>query len=113
MQATQNLLQVVSFEQSHTETITQTELALLVSLRRRLKQLEEEIAAAKYGIRWRLENGAAVESGLLHTLLKTFERRSVAWKQVCERELGEVYARRVLAATKPQTYTQLVVGVLQ
>jgi hypothetical protein len=98
MQATQNLPQVVPFEQSHIETITQTELALLVSLRRRLKQLEEEIAAAECGIRWQLENGAAVESGLLHALLKTFERRSVAWKQVCERELGEAYTQLIVEA---------------
>ena len=39
------------------------------------------------------------------------ERRSVAWKAVVERELGEDYARRVLAATKPETYVSLAVTV--
>jgi hypothetical protein len=33
----------------------------------------------------------------------------VSWKSVVERELGEDYAKRVLAATKPDTYTHLVV----
>jgi hypothetical protein len=33
----------------------------------------------------------------------------VSWKSVVERELGEDYAKRVPAATKPDTYTHLVV----
>ncbi len=89
------------------ETVTQAELALLVSLRNRLCQLEEQVAAAEYVIRYRLENGAAVEPGLLRALLKTIERRAVAWKRVCARKLGEAFCRRVLAATKPETYTRL------
>jgi hypothetical protein len=113
MQAAQNLSQVVQFEQSHTETITQTELALLVSLRKRLRQLEEQVAAAEYVIQHRLEQGARVEPGLLQAMLKIIERRSVAWKQVCERELGEAYCKRVLSATRPEKYVYFQIEVLR
>jgi len=51
-----------------------------------------------------------VEDGLFRAFLKTTERRSVAWKSIVERELGEGYANRVLAATKPDKFTTLVVS---
>ncbi len=41
--------------------------------------------------------------------MKTVERRSVPWKQVVERKLGVEYAKRVLAGTKPDCFTHLVV----
>lgn len=79
------------------------------SLKDRVKQIEQQIAAAEESIEARLECGAAVETGLLKAFLKTTERRNVAWKSVVERELGEDYAKRVLAATKPDKYTNLIV----
>ncbi len=51
-----------------------------------------------------------VESGLLRAFLKIIERRSVPWKQVVERKLGVDYAKRVLASTKPDRFTHLVVA---
>ena len=108
MQATQNLPQVIPFEQSTTE-ISQTELSLLVSLRNRLEQLQAQIVEAEESIKARLEAGSTVEAGLLRALLRTYQRRSVAWRAVCERELGEAYCKRVLAATQAETYTQLIV----
>jgi hypothetical protein len=92
-----------------TETITQQELALLISLRDRLHQLEVQVEEAENSVKARLVAGSEVEAGLLKAFLKTTERRSVAWKAVCERQLGEDYCKRVLAATKPDTFTRLVV----
>lgn len=91
------------------ESVTQAELAQLVELRQLRTQLEERISGIEAAFKGRLEAGASVESGILRAFLKSIERRSVAWKQVCERELGEEYCRRVLAGTKPATFTHLVV----
>ncbi len=98
-------------EPTTTEPVTQAELALLLSLRDRLRQFQAQVEAEEESVKARLEASASVEPGLLTAILKTIERRSVAWKQVCERELGEPYCRRVLAATKPETYVSLAVTV--
>jgi len=90
-------------------TITQLELTALLSLRGRLHQLETQVEAAEQSIKDRLEKGVVVEEGDHTALLTENSRRNVAWKSVVERELGEDYARRVLAATKPDVYTKLVV----
>src|SRR5437660_7053235 len=95
-----NQPQVVSFPKP-TESVTQIELELLVSLKARVRELEEQIQAEEQLLKTRLASDAEVEPGLLRAFLKTVERRSVPWKQVCERELGEEYCSRVLAATKP------------
>ena len=91
------------------EAVTQDELCLLLSLRARVRELEEQIQTEEQSLKSRLEAGASVEPGLLRAFLKIVERRSVAWKAVVERELGQDYARRVLAATKPDVFTHLVV----
>ena len=106
--ATATVPQVVPFRQP-TESITQTELSLLLSLKARARELESQIQENEELLKTRFASGAEVESGLLRAFLKTIERRSVAWKAVVERELGEDYARRVLAATRPDTFTHLIV----
>ena len=108
--ATQKVIPIAVPSQVPAENISQLELTALCSLRKRAEQLEEEIANAETSIRARLEAGADVEAGLLRAFLKITERKNVSWKSVVERELGEDYARRVLAATKPDTYTSLVVS---
>jgi hypothetical protein len=91
------------------EAISQDELARIVALRHQVENLESELDQAEAQARAALEAGAVAEPGLLRVWLKTVERRSVAWKSVCERELGEAYCKRVLAATRPDTYTSLVI----
>jgi hypothetical protein len=91
------------------EVISQAEVALLLSLRRRMHDLEEQIDAAEASLKSRLQAGAIVEPGTFRAYLKTTERRSVAWKAVCERELGETYCKRVLAGIRPDTFTNLIV----
>jgi len=105
--ATQSSITLVPIRKS-TAAITQGELARILELRRDIEQLEADLKSAEQEVRGQLEAGASVESGLFRAYLKTNERRSVAWKAIVERELGEEYARRVLAATKPDTTTQLV-----
>ena len=90
--------------------ICQSELAHVLELRRQREALDERIQEAEGAIRTALEAGANVQEGIFSAYLKTTERRSVSWKNVVERELGEDYAKRVLAATKPDTFISLVVA---
>src|ERR1700676_397038 len=89
------------------ETIHQTEHQLLLSLRGRLKQLQEEIATEEESLKTRLEAGAVIEPGDHTAQLKENNRRNVSWKDVAIRLAnrlkwdGEMYCARVLAATKP------------
>ena len=89
--------------------ITQAELCRVVELRHEIEQFESELKEAENAIRLGLESGNPVEPGTLRAFLKVAERRNVSWKAVVERECGADYAARVLAATKPDTTTQLVV----
>jgi hypothetical protein len=92
------------------ENISQFELAAICTLRDRAQQIQQQIEEAEASIRARLEAGTEVERGAFHAYLKTVERRSVSWKGVVERELGEDYAVRVLAATRPDKFSTLVIG---
>jgi hypothetical protein len=89
--------------------IPQKRLAEILTRRRKideqeakLKQLEEKLLAD-------LKAGASVAAGLLTARVKEWERRNPAWKAVVERELGEEYANRVLAGTRPDKFEKLVV----
>jgi hypothetical protein len=108
--ATQSIpqTQVVSFPIPH--HICQAEVAHVLELRRQREALDERIKEAESVIRTALEGGASVQQGVFTAYLKTVERRSVQWKAVVERELGEDYARRVLSATRPDSFTSLVIG---
>ena len=90
-------------------TIPQDKLAEILALRQSVEQLQAELKQAEEEVRAAHEAGCPVEPGLLKATLKTIERRSVAWKQVCERQLGAAYCRHVLTATKPETYVSLAV----
>jgi len=99
---------VVPFPQSvPSQQISQTELALLLSLRGRLSQLETQVADAEESLKARLQAGATVEAGDHSAELKDHSRRNVSWKDVARRLAdrlkldGEMYCARVLAATRP------------
>lgn len=91
------------------QIISQDQLCQIVTLRQQMEALETKLKALEIETRTALESGTEVEPGLLRAHLKTTERRNVSWKSVVEREPGEDYAVRVLAATKPDTYTTLIV----
>ena len=105
----QTLPYVVPFPQSvpAKEVISQTELGLLLSLRGRLKQLQEEVAAAEESLKTRLEAGAQIEPGDHVAELRENLRRNVSWKDVVCRlatRLGyepDAYTSSVLTHTKP------------
>lgn len=109
----QSKLTVVQFPAP--QAITQLELTVLLSLRGRLSQLEEQVEVAEQSIQARLEVGSSVERGDHIAKLKTNSRRNVAWKDVVVRLAerlkmdGEAYCARVLASTKPTKTTALVV----
>src|ERR1700722_15803639 len=77
----------LQFPQSESakETISQTELGLLLSLHGRLKQLQEQIATEEESLKTRLQAGATVEPGDHFAELKENNRRNVSWKDVAIR----------------------------
>ena len=87
----------------------------MLSLRGRLKQIQEQVAAEEESLKTRLQSGAIVESGDHTAELKENSRRSVGWKDVAIRLAdrlqldGEMYCARVLAATKPTRSISLIV----
>jgi hypothetical protein len=101
---------VISFPVQIPEKISQQELTLLLSLRKRERQFADEIKAAEESLLARLQSGSTVESGTLQAEIKVTERRNVSWKSVVEKKLGAAFAKRVLAATRPDTYTSLAIS---
>ena len=89
------------------ESISQLELEMLIALRGRLKQLQDEVSVNEETFKARLQAGAVIEPGDHTAILKECSRRNVAWKDVAIRLAnrlrldGEMYCARVLAATKP------------
>ncbi len=106
--ATQTVPQAVPFQQP-TGTITQEKLAYILTLKGEIAERKKALEETEAEVQAALEDSLPVESGLLRAFLKTVERRSVPWKQVVERKLGVDYAKRVLAGTKPDRFTHLVV----
>jgi hypothetical protein len=95
--------------------ITQLELELLLSLRGRLHQLEEQVESAEKSIKTKLETGATLEPGDHRAELKENFRRNVSWKDVTVRLAkrlrmdGEAYCAKVLNSTKATRSISLVV----
>ena len=89
--------------------ITQAELADITTLRQQLDEVKARLTEAEASVKEALAADTPVQPGLLKATLKTIQRRTVAWKDVVTRKLGEAYANRVLAATKPTTYVRLIV----
>jgi hypothetical protein len=102
--------QVFPFVLPDSEFISQTVLTRFVALRRQIATLQQELDAQESQLQMAIESGAQVELGIFRAYLKTTERRNVSWRGVVERELGEAYAARVLAATKPDPSTSLIVS---
>jgi hypothetical protein len=108
---------VVSFPVPTVEPITQLEIAVLLSLRNRARQLSEQIADAEASIQTRIEANAAVETGEHTAELRESSRRSVAWRVVAERLAdrvfgngkGDGYCERILNATRPSRTVTLVI----
>ena len=92
-----------------TERVTQDRLTEIITLRQQIEELEKQLGEAQIDVKTALESGAEVEPGLFRATLKVTERTNVSWKSVVERELGDAYAKRVLASTRPDKYTHLVV----
>src|SRR5229473_2214500 len=108
---TQSKLTVVPFPAP--KGITQLELGLLLSLRGRLHQLQEQVESAEHSIKTRLETGATLEPGDHRAELKENFRRNVSWKDIVVRLAerlrmnGEAYCARVLSSTKPSRSVSL------
>ena len=96
--------------------VTQLEVAALLSLRNRARQLAKQIETAEFVILERLEAGAAVEPGEHTAELKQTFRRNVAWKDVVVRLAarlkmdGAAYCAKVLSSTKPTRTVSLILN---
>ncbi len=106
--ATQTVPQAVPFQQP-TNTVTQEKLAHILTLKGEIAERKKALEETEAEVQAALEDSVPVQPGLLRAFLKIIERRSVPWKQVVERKLGVDYAKRVLAGTKPDKFTHLVV----
>ncbi len=102
---------------SFPQTITQLEINLILELRRRADQLQQQVDEAERSVRARLEAGTGVEPGQHTALLKENLRRNVAWREVSERladrlygrDAGRGYCDRVLHSTKPTRTVSLAI----
>ena len=96
--------------------VTQTELQLLLSLRGRVKQLQDQITSAEASLAARLQSGATIEPGDHAAQVKEHSRRNVAWKAVVIRLAsrlrmdGQAYCNRVIASTNPTKSVALIVN---
>ena len=97
--------------------ITQFELAAILSLRNRARQLVEQVEDAEASLRGRLESGATVEAGEHSASLRESLRRNVSWRNVAERlgdrlygeDRGQAYCENVLRNTKPTRTVSLTI----
>ena len=97
--------------------ITQRALAAILKRRQKIESLKTELTALEDTLFSDLKAGFQVAPGILVAEIKRIERRSVAWRPTLEREIskrdgegkGEELAERILAATKPSVYENLVV----
>ena len=91
------------------QKITQRTLLNYATLTNQIESLSAKAATMKADLIDALKKGAKVQPGARIARVNAEERRSVSWKEVVIRELGKVYAGRVLSATKPFTVFKLVV----
>jgi len=89
--------------------ITQKTLSHYTSLTNQIEALSAEAAQMKADLIDALKKGVKVQPGERIARVNSEERRSVSWKEIVIRELGKVYAGRILAATKPSLVFKLVV----
>jgi hypothetical protein len=98
------------------QTVTQLELATLLSLRGRLHQIEQQVETAEQSIKSRLEAGCSIEEGDHVAGLKESFRRNVSWKDVSVRLANKLYygkglsyVERILRKAKPTRTVSLVI----
>jgi hypothetical protein len=111
---TQSKLTVVPFPAP--QTVSQLEIAALLSLKARLHQIEQQVEAADSSIKSRLQACCSIEEGDHTVELKTSFRRNVSWKDVSVRLANRLYfgkglsyVERILRKTKPTPSTSLLI----
>jgi len=89
------------------EAVSQAELVELIEHQNLLVQLKDKLSELEFGIKSRLEAGAAVQPGVHVATLEEHLRRSPSWKDVVKRLAerldmdGDAYCSNVLVHTKP------------
>ncbi len=91
------------------QNVTQKKMARYATLANKIEKLKAEFYQLKNEMILDLDAGSTPEPGARTASITQVERRSVAWKDVVVRELGDSYAKRVLAGTKPTFFFKLLV----
>lgn len=91
------------------QEVTQKRMARYTTLENKIEKLKAEFYQLKNELILDIDAGAVPEAGARTAKITQVERRSVAWKDIVVRELGDSYAKRVLAGTKPTFFFKLLV----
>lgn len=91
--------------------IRQATLKKILQLRAAIESEQQDLDRLEAAVKEAIQGGAAVAKGSFRAEVRTWERRSPAWREIVERELGVEYAERVLAHTKPTPQSKLIVEV--
>lgn len=102
-----------------TKKIPQSLLKRIATNRAALESLERKLEADEAVVFSALKAGSPVAAGLFAAEIKVTERRTTAWKAKAIEFVdetrgdgqGEIWAARVIAATKPSTTEKLVVRI--
>lgn len=98
------------------EPISQLRIALVLSLRNRVSQVQAELERQESELRGMIEAGASVEPGEHSASLEVHSRRNVAWKAITMRlakRLGldpDAYCSNVLVHTHPTKSVSLEIS---
>ena len=100
--------------------IHQVTLQALLRKRQQVEELSKEIEAAEAEILASLKDGAQCQSGIVVAAVKSFERKTVAWKEKFMEFVDEIrgkgegarMAERVHASTTPKTYESLSIKLV-
>jgi hypothetical protein len=87
--------------------VTQVTLRRLLTMEKRLRELERQYESEKAAILAAIEAGARIQPGRLTAVIQTFTRRIVQWREEFEKRLGKEEVERVLDATPPTVYKSL------
>ena len=100
------------------QEITQGDLSFILATRLEIQRLKANLTEAEESLKFRLEAGARVESGVFRAWLKENFRRAIAWRDVAERLAerlygngrGFAYCENTLKNTKPTRTVSLHVA---
>lgn len=112
----QSIQKVKIFPESSCISVTDADVAKVINLReskafikKRLEQIDSDLAALEDDLIARIEDGARIESHH-YVSIKTTERRYPSWKDAFISVAGELEAKRIIDATTPTLSKSVVIA---